>query len=263
MVSGLVLALAVTPAAQVKAGLTYEGATVIADTIMPDLVAEFTAATGVKFDKISDAGADKGLIAVAEGRADVGGLSRAPSREEKIQKLYFQTIGYDAIGIFVNAKNPVTNLSKEQIKGIFTGKIMYWKEVGGSAGKILVVTENKKTGRGTFKVFKETALDGAEYGPAKEIDLARDGVAYVATNPNAITYASLCFMADGTKSVTVEKIEPTTRNVKTGIYPFSRPLFLIAKTIPTGDLKKFFDFVMGAGQKIIAKKFIPLFIPGE
>ena len=241
------------------AGLTYEGATVISETVMPDLASAFEAKTTVKFDKIGGAGADKGFKAVIEGKADIGGLSRALSREEKKEKPYYQTIGYDAIAIFVHEKNPVKNLSKEQLKGIFTGKITNWKEVGGKDAKITAVTEFKTGGRGTLKIFKELILRNSEFGATKELDFARDCVNYVATDENAISYASLCFSAAGTKSVALEKIEPSASNIKKGSYLLSRPLILLTKALPAGDVKKFFNFVTSAeGQAIMAKKFVPV-----
>jgi len=238
-------------------GLTYEGSTAIGETIMPEAAKVFEAKTKIKFDYIGGLGAGNGFKAVMEGKCDVAGVSRALKPNEKKQKPYYQIIAYDAIAVFVNKRNPVKNLSKEQVKGIFTGKIKNWKEVGGKDAEIVVVTEIKTGERATIAAFKELALDGAEFGPTKEIDKPRDCVKYVAKDENSITHASIAFKEPGTKYVIVDNVEPNVQNIRSGAYPFSRPLILVAKKLPKGNLKKFFDFILSPeGQEIVKKNFV-------
>ncbi|OGH55538.1 MAG: hypothetical protein A3G34_00480 [Candidatus Lindowbacteria bacterium RIFCSPLOWO2_12_FULL_62_27] len=102
-------------------------------------------------------------------------------------------------------------------------------------------------------------MDKAEFGPTKEIDKPHDCVRAVAEEENSITFASLAFKEPGTKSLALNKVEPTNKNVKSGTYILSRPLVLVAKTLPKGDLKKFFDFILSKdGQAIVAKNFVPV-----
>lgn len=243
----------------VWAGLIYEGSTTIGENIMPEAVKAFEAKTKVKFDSIGGLGSGKGFKAVMEGKCNVGGVSRALKADEKKLKPYYQIIGYDAIAIFINAKNPVKDLSKEQLKGIFTGKIKNWKEVGGKDAQIAVITEIKAGERATIAAFKELALDSAEFGPSKEIDKPHDCVKAVAGDENAITHATLAFKESGAKTITVNKVEPTAKNVRSGAYLLSRPLCLVAKGLPKDDLKKFFDFILSVeGQSIVGKNFVPV-----
>jgi len=236
-------------------GLTYEGSTTIGETIMPEAAKVFEAKTKIKFDYIGGLGSGNGFKAVMEGKCYVAGVSRALKPNEKKQKPYYQIIGYDAIAVFVNKRNPVKDLSKEQVKGIFTGKIKNWKEVGGKDAEIVVVTE-RKTG-GTITAFKELALDDAEFGPTKEIDTQNECVKYVAKDENSITHASIAFKEPGIKYVIVDNVEPNVQNIRSGSYPFSRPLILVAKKLPKGNLKKFFDFILSPeGQEIVKKNFV-------
>ena len=239
------------------AGLTYEGSSTIGENIMPDAVKAFEGKTGIKFDTVGLLGSGKGFKATVEGKAAIGGLSRTLTPDEKKQKVYYQIIGYDAIAVYVNAKNPVKDLSKDQIKGIFTGKIKNWKEVGGPDAPITVITEIVSADRATIKEFKELAMDGAAYGPTKEIDKPHDCVKGAAADVNAITYASFSFKESGVKTIALNKADPTPDNVKSGQYLLSRPLILISKDLPMGDSKKFFEFILSPdGQSIVEKRFI-------
>ncbi|MCM2276935.1 MAG: phosphate ABC transporter substrate-binding protein [Oligoflexia bacterium] len=252
------LALSFLGAASAVAGLTYEGSSTIADNIMPEMTKAFEAKAKIKFDKVGTLGSGKGFKAATDGTASIGGMSRGLNNEEKKKKPYYQVIGHDAIAVFVHSTNALGDLSKEQIKGIFTGKIKNWKEVGGKDAKINVVTEVVTGDRATLKEFKEMALDGEAYKPTKQVDTAQDCVKAVAADPNAITNASFSFKdLDGVKIISVNKVEANAANIRSGNFPFSRPLLLLTKDMPTGDVKQFFDFVLSTdGQAIVAKKFV-------
>lgn len=256
----LVCAVVVSFSSAVFAGgLTYEGSTTIGENIMPDAAKAFEAKTGVKFAAIGGLGSGKGFKAVIAGTVDVAGVSRSLTSDEKKLKPYSQTIGYDAIAVFVNDKNPVKNLTKEQIKGIFTGKIKNWKEVGGKDAKIFVVTEILTGGRATIQAFRELALDDAAVYTDKEIDKPHDCAKAVAADVNSVTHASLAFAGPGIKAVAVGSVEPTNENVRSGAYLISRPLLLVTKELPSGDMKSFFSFILSPdGQAIVKKNFVPV-----
>jgi phosphate transport system substrate-binding protein len=253
----MILCVSVIPGVVLAGGLTYEGSSTIGENIMPEATKAFDSKTKIKFTSIGNLGSGKGFKAVMEGKADIGGLSRALTHDEKKLKPYYQNIGYDAIAVFVNEKNQVKSLSKEQIKGIFTGKITNWKEVGGADAKIVVVTEIKTGERATIKAFKEMALDDAEFGPTKEVDKPHECVKAVSGDEFAITHASLAFKGSGVRVVTVNKVEPSPQNIRSGAYLLSRPLLLISKELPSGDKKAFFDFMLsGEGQSFVGKNFV-------
>lgn len=239
-------------------GLVYEGSTTIGENILPEASKAFQAKTGVKFDRIGSLGSGKGFEAAMSGLASLAGVSRPLSPAEKKQQPYFQIIGHDAIAVFVNAKNPVKNLSLEQVKGIFTGKITNWKDVGGANAPIQVITEYKGGNRGTIAAFKELALDNAAYGPSKEVDKPAWCVKAVAADPNAITHASLAFNLPGAIAASVDSVVPNAKTVQAEKYHLARPLILVTKATPTGDVKRFFDFILSPeGQQIVKKSFVP------
>lgn len=245
--------------AVVFAGLSYDGSSTIGETIMPEITVAFKAKTGIAFDKISLIGSGKGFAAVMAGSVDVAGVSRSLLPDEKKLKPYYQTIGYDAIAVFINDKNPVKDLSGDQVAGIFSGSITNWKEVGGQDAKITLVTEVKTGDRATIKAFRELAMENGELGKSKEIDKPHDCVTYVAADENAITFASLAFKVKGAKVLSLNGIDAQPKNVKSGAYFLSRPLLLVTKGLPQGDVKKFMDFMLSPeGQIVVGKHFVPV-----
>jgi len=237
--------------------LTYDGATTIGGHIMKEAAPAFTAKTGVKFSSIGTSGAGKGLKAALAGQVSVAGVSRSLTTEELTQRPYFQIIGYDGLGVFVNAKNPVKSLSKAQLKGIYTGKVTNWKEVGGANLPIIACSESLGSGRATVETFKTTVLDGDAYGPVKELDDSSDCVKLAAAELGAIAPATLAYAAPGVRALPLDGVTPSPDEIRAGSYLLSRPLLLVAKSRPTGALKQFFEFMQSAdGQKFVKKSFI-------
>jgi len=251
-------ALALTLAGAARAEeLTYDGATTIGSRIVKEAAPGFQAKTGVKFASIQLNGAGKGLKAVLAGQVAVAGVSRSLTSEELKQRPYFQVVGYDALGVFVNQKNPVKALSKAQLKAIYAGKARNWKEVGGPDLPIVACSEGLQSGRATVETFKTTVLDGGAYGPVKELDDAVDCVKLVASTPGAIAPATMAYAAPGVRALPLDGVNPTPDEVRAGSYLLSRPLLLVAKARPTGGLKQFFDYVMSAdGQQVVKKSFV-------
>jgi len=240
-----------------KTPLTYQGSSTIADNILTEAVPAFEKETGIKFSKLSSDGSGEGFKATMNGSADIGGLSRRITEEEKKQEIYHQIIGYDALTVFVHVDNPLDGITRTQLSGIFTGAITNWSELGGADVPIEPVTELLDGMRATNEVFEHLALEDAKFGKVTQVDRPRDCVAYIDTHPNAIAFAALAFKTDKTKGIPVDGIAPTNVNVQSGAYLLSRPLILISKEVPKGSAKAFFEFMLSPkGQAIVAKKFV-------
>lgn len=225
----------------------------------------FEGKSGLRFASLEVPGSGKGIEALLAGKANVAGASRPLKVDEKAKGIVGTTIGYDAVAVFVNKSNPVEKLSKEQLKGIFTGRIKNWKEVGGRDAPIAVNTEIQGAKRATMEMFNELVMDKAPYGPGfKEIDLPKDQIIDVANNPNAIGTPSLGLLSTVSpeirgkvKAIAVEGVAPTHEAVRSGAYPISRPLTLATIGAPTGDVKAFIDFMLSPdGQAVVAKDFV-------
>jgi phosphate transport system substrate-binding protein len=239
--------------------LSYEGATTIGTNIMPEVAALFRARTGLSFSYIGGAGADAGFKAAVEGRATFGGVARELTNEEKARVGGYEVIGFDVMGVFVNAENPVEGLTRAELKEIFTGRAVNWKEFKGPNRPITVYSERLSGGRATVKAFKDMVLGGEQYGSLKELEDATDCVRDVATDKGGITASSMSFAIPGVRALSVDGSPPARASVQRGAYPLKRPLILVTKDVPAGDTKSFLDFMLAPeAQAIIARKFVPV-----
>ena len=247
--------------------LSYIGSSTIGTGILnAGAVEAFRKKTGKKFSSVQIPGSGKGIKALMEGETALAGVARPLKTEEKKQGLTATIVGYDAIAVFVNTENPVRDLSREQLKGIFTGRTTNWKELGGKQAPIAPTTEILVGERATTEMFREMVMDGADFGDLRQVDLPRDQLIQLARNPDGVCVASIGFMASlpadvrkKIKAVSVNGVEPTARTVRSGAYPISRPLLLVTKGIPKGEQKEFINFLLSPeGQEIISRNFVPV-----
>jgi phosphate transport system substrate-binding protein len=270
LLAPLLALLAFAPAmGRAAEDVRYSGSSTIGQSILDAGGARraFEAKTGIKVTKLDVPGSGKGVEELVAGRVNVAGASRPIKADEKAKKVLGTIIGYDAVAVFVNKDNPVNDLSQEQLKGIFTGKITNWKEVGGKDAPIAVNTEIQGAKRATMEMFNEMVMDKAPYAPGfKQIDLPRDQIIEVARNPNGIGTPSLGLLAavppdlrGKVKAIAVDGIEPTAENIQSGAYLISRPLNLATIGPPQGAVKAFIDFMLSSdGQAIVGKSFVPV-----
>ena len=247
--------------------LSYIGSSAIATGILNAGAAEaFEKKTGRKFSSVQIPGSGKGLDALMEGETGLAGVARPLKPQEQKQGLIATMIGHDAIAVFIHAENPVRDLSRQQLKGIFTGRITNWKDVGGKKAPIEPTTEFLGWKRATLEMFQKIIMDGANYGDARRVSLPRDMLLQLARNPNGICTASIGFMASlpsdvrtRIKVVSVNGVKPNVRNVRAGSYVISRPLLLVTKGIPKGEEKEFINFILSLeGQEIVSRNFVPV-----
>lgn len=238
--------------------LAYDGATSIGRQVLAEAIPAFEKKTGVTFGKVYESGGGKGLARLFDGEVDIAGVARQLTPEELARKPHFQIIGYDALGVAVHARNPVQGLSKAQLKAVFTGAIVNWKDVGGPNLPIVCCTEPLKSGRSTLAVLQSVLLDDAPFGPVHEAADPSDCLAYVAANPGAVTVATVAYTMPGVRSVAVDGVEPSPAHVLDSTYLLSRPLLLVTRGEPSGPVAEFLKFMLSPdGQRIVGRKFVP------
>jgi len=249
------------------AELSYIGSATIGTGILnAGAVEAFRGKTGKRFTSVQIPGSGIGIEGLIAGDTDLAGVSRPLKPEEKRLGLTSTIIGYDAIAVFVHAKNPVRNVSRKELKGIFTGRITNWQQVGGISAPIAPTTEIHLRKRATGEIFREIVMDGEKYGDFSQVDLPRDQLLQLANAPNGICTASIAFVASlpakvrkNIKAISVNGIEPSERNVRSGAYPICRPLLLVTKGNPKGDAGAFVRFLLSPeGQRIVGRNFIPI-----
>ena len=191
-------------------------------------------------------GSGSGIKAVLEGRCDIGLSSRALKDEEKAEGLVETVLAYDGIAMVVNPENHVSDLSLEQIAAIYTGEITNWKEVGGNDAEIVLI--GREAGSGTRDGFESITGTAEACKYRQELTSTGDVIATVASNPDAIGYASLAALKDTVKALSVSGVTPTEETVKDGSYIIQRPFVLVTKegTALSATAQKFFDFAHSA-----------------
>jgi len=250
--------LAVTTAQAQK--LVIKGSDTLGAKLVPQLAEAYKAAhPGVSFE-IAAEGSTTGITAIIDSTAQIGMSSRRATAQEvsaasaKGVTMKPTVVAYDGIAIIMNAKCPLTTLTKRQVEQIFAGDITDWSAVGGPAGPISVYTRN--TSSGTFKDFKELAMNKRDYAPSSQKMAGNEEiVAEVSKNPNGIGYVGMAYMSDpGVKVASIQGSVPSKKTVLDKSYPYARPTFYYTNGEPTGEAANFLAYTIGdEGQKIVEK----------
>jgi len=203
---------------------------------------------------IGGGGTSVGITSVNNGTVDIGSASRDLKSDEP--QLVKHLLAKDGIAIIVKPGNPVSGLTKAQVRDIFGGVIKNWKDVGGPAHAINVVV--RESGSGTRTAFEEmvmakpepavaiasTALEQNSNGGVKQV---------VGGDSYAIGFISFGYIDNTVKALSIDGVEATVENAKNETYPIVRPLYFLTKEEPTGLVKDFIDFCLSdEGQAIVA-----------
>lgn len=212
---------------------------------------------------VSGGGSSHGVKAVADGTVDIGTASRdlKSSESDAHPGLVPHGVAKDGVAVTVHPSNPVTELTMEQLQGIYTGTITNWKDVGGTDSEIMVVT--REEGSGTRDCFEQAVMK-----PIKA-EITDHGIiqdsngktrATVAGSSQAIGFLSLGYVNSDVSAVRLDGIEPTVGSVVDGSYAISRTLWMITNGNPDSAEQAFLDFVLGdEGQSIVEDvHFIPV-----
>ena len=173
----------------------------------------------------SGTGSGAGIEAVLAGNVDIGLSSRALKPEEEEKGAVGHTVALDGVAIVVNPASGVEDLSVEQIAQIFKGEITNWSELGGEDAEIAVL--GREDGSGTRSAFEEIVGVDGECKYTNEYSSTGDVIGNVASNPNAIGYASLSAVDETVKAVKVGGVECSEATIKDGSYEIQRPFLMV------------------------------------
>jgi phosphate transport system substrate-binding protein len=185
---------------------------------------------------------DKGAVDAASGGlsfADWMALMEKEGYQTVNQKVYqHRVIGRDTIRLLVHKETRVRNLNKEQLKGIFTGKLTNWSQVGGPNVPIVVVYGKQIPGTQSF--FQKAIMDGEPYvQSAMEATTAADVKEKVAATPGAVGLGPAA--------------APDASINSLGLPMAGRPITLITKGAPSPAVAKMLSFIDGEGQQYVSK----------
>ena len=234
------------PAAEELSGtVNVNGSTSMADVIAA-LTEGFNEINPDVQINYTGSGSGAGIEGVLAGTCDLGLSSRALSEDEKGQGAVENIVAKDGVAVVINPENTVTELSTEQIAAIYTGEITNWSEVGGPDAEIAVL--GRDSASGTRSAFEEILgiQDACVY--LNEYSSTGDVIGNVASNPNAIGYASLSAVDDSVVAVSVNGVAPTEATVADGSFPIQRPFVIVTVegTELSAAAQAFLDYAMSA-----------------
>lgn len=211
--------------------------------------------------EINQVGSSAGIKDAKNKVSEIGMSSRELKEEEK-KEVNGTVIAYDGIAIITNKNNPIKNLTLEQIKDIYTGKITNWSEIEGGNNNEIIVT-SREDGSGTREAFQELiGFTSEELIENAMISNGNGGLkVMVEGNENAIAFVSFEYLDDSVNIVNVEGVEPKADLVRSGKYKISRPFLVVTREDNlTENGQKLIDYILSdEGQQIVIdNKLIPV-----
>ena len=230
------------------------------ESVMGSLIEAFKEVQPNVNVQYTGSGSGAGITSAQDGTADIGLASRDLKDDETgVTQI---TVAKDGIAIIINPENPVADLSVEQIAQLATGEITNWSEVGGNDAEVVFI--GREAGSGTRDGFE--SITGTEDACKYQNELTSTGevIANVASNPNAIGYASLSAVDDTVKAITVGGVAPTEETVLDGTYAIQRNFnFIVNESNSLSDAAQAFvdwatsadaaDLIAGAGAVPVAE----------
>lgn len=198
---------------------------------------------------VQGGGSALGIQSARSGAAQIG-MADLVELPPEAKELLGVTVARDGIAIIVNPANTLTNLSLEQIRGIFKGTIKNWKEVGGADHPVRVVS--REAGSGTRSSF-ETIIGGITLANAAIIQDSNGTIREtVANDRDAVGYLSHGLLNAKVKALRTDGVECTEKEIVAGQYKLVRPVFLLIQPPPAGAVKDFIDYILSSeGQETI------------
>lgn len=200
---------------------------------------------------VQGGGSAVGIQSANSGAAQIG-MADLVKLPDEAKGLTSTIVAQDGIAIVVNPGNKIENLSTDQVRDIFNGKIKNWKEIGGTNTPITVVS--RESGSGTRSSF-EKIINGITLVNNAVIQNSNGTIREtVANDQNSIGYISHGILNEKVKALKIDNVECTTESIIAKKYNLVRPIFLLTKGAPSGEVKKFIDYILTQEIQSMIKK---------
>jgi phosphate transport system substrate-binding protein len=214
---------------------------------------------------VTGGGSTTGIAALINGSTEVCQSSRKMRGSELDRAkargfVPFEVpVARDGLAIIVHPKNPLNSISMDQLRGLYSGRVSNWKQIGGADRP--VITIGRDSSSGTYGFFQDTVLGvGRPYRPDMQTTPATNVIGQtVAQDEGAIGYVGIAYakaFGSKVKVIPVSRgsgpaVEPTDDNVRSGKYPLWRYLYVYTRGRPSGAAKEFIDWIRTSeGQQI-------------
>ena len=220
--------------------------------------------------QVTGGGSGVGISALINGATDIANASRKmkATKKEKLKARY-NTLGVevacakDGITVYLHPSNKVTELTVDQLGKIFRGEIKNWKEVGGADADIKLY--GRENSSGTYVFFQENVVKGDYAANCQTLSGTAAVVNAVKKDVNGIGYGGAAY-AEGIEICKVKKdasspaYAASTETIAKNQYPITRYLFMYLRNKPTGEMKKYIDWILSPdGQKLVVEMgYFPL-----
>ena len=230
--------------------------------------------------EVSGGGSGTGIAALINGTVDIANCSRQMEPEEMArakqntgkepQKF---VVGYDALAVYIHKDNPLNEITIEQLAGVYGegGTITEWSQLGiknTACQNDEIIRVSRQSNSGTYHYFRETLLGKKTDFKLGSRDLhgSKDVVELVGRTPCAIGYSGMGYATEHVKKLKIAKkagepaYTPSVETALNGTYPIARPLYMYSLGEPTGEVKKYLEWIYSDfGQKIVDKSgYVPL-----
>ncbi|MCB0718756.1 MAG: phosphate ABC transporter substrate-binding protein [Bacteroidetes bacterium] len=222
---------------------------------------------------VTGGGSGTGIAALINGTVDIANASRQMKPEEiELAKEHGHNpvefiVGYDALAIFLNPANPITEITIAQLRDIYgeSGSAEKWTDLGITVPGCKdqeIVRVSRQNNSGTYAYFQEDVLgEGNDFRlGSRDMHGSKDVVDLVANTACAIGYSGLAYATEEVHMPCVSKdggecVAPSTETAVDGTYPIARPLFMYTENTPQGEVKQYMDWILSdAGQCLIQEK---------
>jgi len=230
--------------------------------------------------EVSGGGSGTGIAALINGTVDIANCSRSMKPSE-IDKAVQNTgkepkefiVGFDALAVYVHKENPLEKISLQQLADIYgeQGQMTTWSKLDiqyAACKSDEIIRVSRQSNSGTYVYFREAILGktGDFKLGSRDLHGSKDVVELVANTPCAIGYSGMGYATDHVKMLKVSKKDgeqaagPSVENTLNGTYPIARPLYIYSLGEPSGDVKKYLDWILSeTGQSIVSKSgYVPV-----
>ncbi len=239
------------------ANLVIKGSTTVLPIAQKAVEAYMSEHPDVKIS-LSGGGSGNGIKAIIDGTTDIANASRfikgkevKLAHEKGVYPVPF-AVAYDSIIPVVHLSNKINNLTLDQLKDIYNGKIRNFKEIGGLNLKIVIISRD--TSSGTYETWSKKVMKKERVTPRAQVMASNGSIAQaVSNNKHAIGYIGIGYLNDNIKALRVNGVEGNEATTLNGTFPISRPLFMFTKGWPKGDTLNFINFMLNPekGQKYV------------
>jgi phosphate transport system substrate-binding protein len=221
--------------------------------------------------EVSGGGSGVGIAALERGTIDIANASRnmKPEEIEQARKNTGQVpmefiVGFDALAVFVHMDNPLSEVTLEQLAGIFAedGATVRWSDLGVSIPGVnddTIVRVSRQSSSGTYEFFREHVLGTKDFKlGSRDMNGSKEVVELIGSTRTAIGYSGMGYVTDKVKMLKVARaagepaFEPNVENTISKAYPLARSLQVYTLGEPQGAVKDYIDWILSpTGQRIL------------